>query len=93
MTTAIDRQCLKEGARMRPMYSPTIQPLLQSLLVTLADIDFAYESDLETIKNSAIDDALKQMAIDKLQQQHQERRTPYVRQLAALQERIRAMAA
>jgi hypothetical protein len=78
---------------MNRTYSPTLQPLLQSLLVTLADIDFAYESDLEMVKNSATDEALKRSVIDKLQQKHQERRAPYVRQLAALQERIRAIAA
>jgi hypothetical protein len=78
---------------MGQMYSPTIQTLLQSLLATLADIDFAYESDLEAVKNSATDEALKRKVIDKLQQQHREQRTPYIRQLAALQERVRVMAA
>ena len=78
---------------MARLYTPDIQPLLQSLLATLADIDFAYESDLETVRNSATDEALKRGVIIKLQQQHQERRIPYVRQLAALQERIRAIAA
>jgi hypothetical protein len=78
---------------MNRTYSPTLQPLLQSLLLTLADIDFAYESNLETVRNSISDEVLKREVIGKLQQQHQERRTPYVRQLAALQERIRALAA
>jgi hypothetical protein len=67
--------------------------LLQGLLSTLADIDFAYENDLETVRTSAADEAVKQTVINKLQQQHCERRAPYVRQLAVLEKRMRAVAA
>lgn len=75
------------------MYSPDILPLLQSLLSTLADIDFAHESDLETVKNSAIEAPLTRKFVEKLQQQHQERRAPYVQQVAVLRERMRVAAA
>ena len=67
--------------------------MLQSLLATLADIDFAHESDIETVRNSLAEDWLKQTTIRKLQQRHRERREPYVRRLEALQERIRTLAA
>jgi hypothetical protein len=75
------------------VYAPEITPLLQALLSTLADIDFAYESDLEVIQTSAVDEVLKQRAVEKLQQQHYARRKPYLRQIAALQHRILPMAA
>ena len=74
-------------------YSPEITPLLQSLLATLADIDFAYESDLEVVQNSATDEILKRKVIERLQQQHRERREPYIRQIKALQRRFLPMAA
>jgi DNA-binding transcriptional MerR regulator len=71
------------GARL---YSSDREPLLQWLLTTLADIDFAFESDLEVVKNSATDDVLKRKILERLQKQHRERRAPYVRQIAALQQ-------
>jgi hypothetical protein len=75
------------------VYAPEITPLLQALLATLADIDFAYGSDLEIVQNSATDEVLKRKVIEKLQQQHRERRAPYMRQITALQHRIQLMAA
>jgi hypothetical protein len=75
------------------VYAPQITPLLQSLLATLADIDFACESDLEVVQNSAVDEVLKQKVVEKLQQQYRARREPYIRQIATLQRRIQPMAA
>jgi hypothetical protein len=75
------------------IYSVEIQPLLQSLLSTLADIDFAYESDLEVVHSSTTDELLKQKVLGKLRQRHSERREPYLKQLAALEYRIRKLAA
>jgi hypothetical protein len=66
------------GGVGRP-YSPDLQSLLRSLLATLADLDFAYESDLEVVKNSATDELLKRAIVAKLERQHCERRAPYVR--------------
>jgi hypothetical protein len=74
------------------MYAPELLPLLRSLLADLADIDFEHASDLETIRNSTAEEWLKQAAIRKLDERHRERRAPYVRQLEAVQERIRAIA-
>ncbi|WP_046866270.1 hypothetical protein [Microvirga massiliensis] len=75
------------------LYSPEITPLLQSLLATLADIDFAYESDVDVVRNSAADEVLKRKVIARLEQQNRERREPYVRQLTALQHRLESMVA
>ena len=74
-------------------YSPEVLPLLQLLLAALADIDFEHESDIETVRNSAADEWLKQTTIRKLQERRQERRAPYVRKLEGLQKQIQAVAA
>jgi hypothetical protein len=70
------------------MYSPDLQPLLQSLLGTLADIDFEYERERDTISSRAMDMNLKTRLLEKLKQHHRERREPYLQQLAILHERI-----
>ena len=71
------------------MYSPDLQPLLQSLLGTWADIDFEYERERDTIKCRAMDMTLKVRMREKLKKHHHERREPYLQQLAILHERIR----
>ena len=75
------------------MYATELLPLLQSLLADLADLDFEHESDVETIRTSTAEGWLKQAAIRRLQERHRERCTSYVRQLEAVQERVRTMAA
>jgi hypothetical protein len=70
-----------------------LQSSLQSLRATLAAIDFEYESDMETVRKSSVDELFKQATIRKLQEHHQERRMPCVAQLERLQERIQARAA
>lgn len=70
------------------MYSPTLQPLLQSLLATLADIDFEFERDRERLCATTSDANLKIRILEKLKAQHRERREPYIQQLALLQERM-----
>lgn len=70
------------------IYSPATQPLLQSLLSTLADIDFEYEQKRDTISKSATDVNLRIRVLEKLKAQHHERRMPYIQQLAVLQERM-----
>jgi hypothetical protein len=62
--------------------------LLQSLLSTLADIDFDYEVEREKVSNTARDTNLKIRALEKLKARHRERREPYIRQLALLQQRM-----
>ena len=75
------------------VYPPDLQPLLQSILAALADIDFVHESEVALIRDSDADEWLKQSVIRRLDERHRERRAPYVRQLAAVEERIRALAA
>ncbi len=70
------------------MYSPSLQPLLQSLLATLANIDFEYERERERFSDRTMDMALKVQVLEKLKRQHRERREPYVQQLSVLQDRI-----
>jgi hypothetical protein len=80
-------------ARVLRLYPSDIQPRLQAILAVLADLDFAFESDLETIQQSAADEGLKQQAMARLHERHHERRAPYLQQLAKLEQRIRALAA
>lgn len=70
------------------MYSSSLKPLLQSLLSTLADIDFEYEQAKDKVSKSSPDFNLKIRVLEKLRAQHQERRMPYIQQLAILQERV-----
>ena len=69
---------------------PDILSSLQDLLSALADIDLAYECDLEFVRNSAANEDLKTVAIGNLQQLHHRRRAPIVRRLTALENRLRA---
>jgi hypothetical protein len=69
-------------------YSPSILPLMQSLAATIADIDFAYERDVESIERRPGDPALKARRLTAIRQVHRERRAPYVQELAALQSRV-----
>jgi hypothetical protein len=75
------------------VYPPDLQPLLQSILAALADIDLVHASEVALIRDSDADEWLKQSVIRRLDERHRERRAPYVRQLAAVEERIQALAA
>jgi hypothetical protein len=75
------------------MYPSELLPSLQALLAALADIDFAHESDIETVRNSSADQWLKQTVIGRLQARHQERRASYVQQLERLEKQILTRAA
>jgi len=75
------------------LYSPGFALLLQSVLATLPDIDFAFESDLEVVENSATDEALKPGIVNRLREQQRARRAPYVRQIDALQKTVQSLVA
>jgi hypothetical protein len=85
-------EALTSKLHLRPAatYSPDTLPLLQSLLRTLADIDFGFQKDLETVERSKMDQALKQHTLARIKQRHHERRTPYVRELNKLQKKTKA---
>ena len=70
------------------LYSPEILPQIQTLLAALADIDCAYEIDVETVRSSHAPEIIKNSVVATLQQRHQEWRAPYIRQLEALQRRV-----
>jgi hypothetical protein len=76
------------GAFIPKIYSPTYQPLLQSLLATLADIDFDYEKERDKLSRNAPDTNIRIRALEKLKARHRERREPYIQQLAVLQQRM-----
>jgi hypothetical protein len=82
-----DLRCadFKEAPRM---YAPEIQPAMQALLATLAQIDFEYERDSEKLTRSSVPAVVKDQVKAKLADR--QRREPYVRQLTALQDRIRS---
>jgi len=89
MTDTEFHNCGIPGSRPAPrMYSPATRPLLQSLLSTLADIDLEYEQAKEKISKNSPDLNLRIRVLEKLKAQHHERRTPYMQQLAVLQERM-----
>lgn len=71
------------------VYSPDILPLLQSLLADLADIDMAYEKNIEVIRQSQVEEESKSQMRARLRQSHDEQRAPYVQELIALWERIK----
>ena len=75
------------------VYPPDLQPVLQAVLAALADVDLVHASEVALIKDSDADEWLKQSVIRRLDERHRERRAPYVRQLEAVEERIRALAA
>jgi hypothetical protein len=88
---ADNKRCSARSAQQVPqarMYSPDLQPLLQSLLGTLADIDFEYERERDNVNGRAMDMNLKIRLLEKLKQHHRQRREPYLQQLAVLQGRI-----
>jgi hypothetical protein len=76
------------GSHRPRLYSADLLPALQSVLVSLADIDVAHESEIEAARNSSVEESLRQGLILELQERHRKRREPYVRQLAVLSEHI-----
>jgi arginine utilization protein RocB len=86
---------LTSGTCQQPVstYSPDILPLMQSLLGALADIDFEFQKDRETILKSPIEEPLKQRAIATLVKGRRERRNPYLRELYKLEREIQKASA
>jgi hypothetical protein len=75
------------------VYPPDLQPLLQSNLAALPDIDLVNASEVAIVRDSDADEWLKQTVIRRLEERHRERRASYVLQLEAVEARIRALAA
>lgn len=79
------------GRNHYPVYPNDIRPRLQLVLAALADMDFALERNLDSIRKGEADEAQKRDVITMLRKRHQERRTPYLHELAELQKRIEAI--
>ena len=73
------------------IYPAGLQPLFQSLLSTLANMDLEYQGEREKLSKDAGNANLQRYLLQKLTARHNEWREPYVRQLAVLQERVRTM--
>ncbi|WP_262265760.1 hypothetical protein [Microvirga yunnanensis] len=91
MTTRLEHLPPRSEAGSLPCYPPDLLPQLQSLLAALADIDFAHERELETIRSRPCDGGLKHALTDQLQEHHEKRRAPLAHELESLQERIAAI--
>ena len=59
---------------------------LLALIDTLIDIDVAYERECKAVSQSSLDALAKAQSLKRLREQHQQRRQPFVQQLAALHE-------
>ncbi|QRM27578.1 hypothetical protein [Microvirga sp. VF16] len=90
MAMNVQHSHLQKVSNRDRFYSPDILPLLQTVLADLADIDVAYEKNLEAIKHSEADEGRKSDMIASLWHQHRERRAPYIQELMTLRERIDA---
>ena len=83
------REALHQGGAPAPrIYTPELQPLMQSLLATLANIDLEYEHEIKRVGRSSTGAGVKTYLMERLKERHRERRSPYVRELAALEQRI-----
>ena len=75
------------------MCRPEIEPLMQSLLATLANIDCEHELEAAKLGRSTVSVSVKSRVLAGLNQRYEERREPYVRHLETLHQRIRSQAA
>jgi hypothetical protein len=77
-------------ARTMPRLSRSLdlQPLFQTLLATLANLDFDYERERERVSRSTTDPHMSTRLLRRLEERHRERRDPYIRHLAILQDRM-----
>ena len=74
-----------------PVMPAELRPVVQSILATLADIDFAHEKELEKLNQSDLNEAFKLRLVAKLDQIHREKREPYAQELVRLQDRFRSL--
>jgi hypothetical protein len=85
------RLCRVEENPAHDTYSPALKPLLQSLLSTLADLDFVYERERERLINRVAPNlVVRSRALERLKERHLERCEPYIRHLEAIQANMQA---
>jgi hypothetical protein len=85
MTRKTSHRATARERDARAYYAPDLLDAMQRLLAALADLDRAYDSDVETVRSSNVPEIIKQSVVQTLEQRHQERRAPLVRQLERLQ--------
>ena len=84
MTECEKRDVQRQDRTSSRYYSPALLPLIQSLLATLANMEFEFEQECEKVRGTT-DIQLKARVLERLRAQHQSRREPYLRELARLQ--------
>jgi hypothetical protein len=77
--------------RDAPVLPADLEPAMQSVLATLADIDFAHRQEVEKVSSTGLDDVFKSRLVAKLDQLHRDRRDPYAKEVVTLQKRMRAL--
>ena len=77
--------------RDTPVLPADLEPAMQSVLATLADIDFAHRQEVEKVSSTGLDDVFKSRLVAKLDQLHRERRHPYAQEAVRLQKRMRSL--
>ena len=90
MTVDVQHPRFDEASGRYRVYPPDALPQLQCLLSMLADIDVAYEKNLDTLERSSGDEALKRRMITELWESHQKRRAFFVTELEEMQARLKA---
>ena len=68
-------------------HSPSVLPLLESLRATLANIDWEHEHEVAKLRRSTAPASVKTRVLAGIDQRHKDRREPYARHLAILQQR------
>ena len=77
--------------RDAPVLPADLEPAMQSVLATLADIDFAHRQEVERVSSSRLDDVFKSRLVARLDSVHREQRGPYAKEVVRLQRRMRAL--
>jgi hypothetical protein len=62
----------------------------QALIDALVDIDLAFERRCQELNNSRLGATHQYHLLDKLREQHRQKRAPYVQQLMALRDGLKA---
>jgi hypothetical protein len=91
MAAHLDHPRPEAGPLRSPVYPDDIRPRLQTILATLADMEFALERKLDSIRRSGDDEVKKRKFIALLRKRHEECRASYAQELADMQKRIEAM--
>jgi hypothetical protein len=71
-----------------PTRTPPVQPVLHSLLTTLANIDCEHELEVAKVGRSTAPASVKARVLAGINQRHRERREPYARDVAMLQQPV-----